>query len=248
MLLFLLRLPFLLAQLLVGLPVVIFFLSPPVRRLQIRGARIDQHVIRLWSASLCRVFGLDIHHQGRLSRTPVLLVANHISWLDIEIIHTRVAAGFVAKEEIRRWPLIGWLAARAGTVFHKRGCNSSADRVVEGMAERLRSGGYVAIFPEGGAHCGSHVRTFHARLLRPAFEEGIEVQPVAIRFSRNGQRISEPAFRPNEHFVGNLLRLLAAPPTRVDIRFGAPLSTRGTTRKRVANLARQQVAEFVDGV
>ena len=97
-------------------------------------------MIRWWSTSLLRVFGMRSVRFGEPLADPVLFVANHTSWLDIELLHSQRAACFVAKAEIAQWPLVGWLAANGGTIFHRRGSNHSLSTVMQVMVERLRGG------------------------------------------------------------------------------------------------------------
>jgi 1-acyl-sn-glycerol-3-phosphate acyltransferase len=102
--------------------------------------------------------------------------------------------------------------ARVGeTVFHQRGSHDSASGVVTAMTERLRAGGRVAIFPEGGILPGEGIKHFHARMFGAAIAGGAPVQPVMLRYSRRGALHHDITFRPREHFLGNFLRLLAQP-------------------------------------
>jgi len=186
---------------------------------------------------------------GELPREPLLIVANHVSWLDIEVVHSQRAACFVAKSEIARWPLIGWLARRAGTIFHHRGSTGSLERVRVSMVERLHAGRSIAIFPEGGIDhtrgIGT-VRTFHARIFQPVMEVPIRVQPVALCYCRNGHLWDGAGFRDEETFVGNFLRLLGEPPLDVEVHFLAPIAADPAAgRKHLANTVREAIAECV---
>src|SRR5690606_36498168 len=126
-----------------------------------------------------------------------------VSWLDIETLHAVRAASFVAKAEIARWPLVGWLAAQAGTIFHKRGDNDSLARVMATMCQRLRAGSSVAVFPEGGTGRGDRLRPFHARIFQVAVDTGVPIQPVAILYGRDGRMDLNVPFRAGEKFLPN---------------------------------------------
>src|SRR6185312_10434245 len=95
-------------------------------------------LVRWWSTGLMRIFGLRAVRVGQPLADPVLFVANHTSWIDIEMLHSQRAACFVAKAEIAGWPLVGWLAASGGTIFHRRGSNHSLAAVMQVMVERLQ--------------------------------------------------------------------------------------------------------------
>ena len=115
-----------------------------------------------------------------------MLVANHVSWIDIFVINAVAPAAFISKAEVRKWPAIGWLAAKNETVFLQRGSRGHA-RIIGGEIGRaLQAGSTVALFPEGTTTDGSHVLHFHAALLQPALDTASPIQPLALRY-RNAQ-------------------------------------------------------------
>ena len=239
---YLLRTPVLLVHLLLGLPLTLLTLLPPLCALRDRhGERFDHRAIRWWSGTLVRIFGLELVRVGEPLRDATLFVANHLSWMDITILHSQRMMCFVAKSEIERWPLVGWLAGRAGTIYHRRGSTESLSSVSQVMVERLRAGLGVGVFPEGGTGPGDHVRTFHARIFQAAIDAGVPAQPVALRFSRDGRYDTTIAFRPRENFLHNFLRVLGDPVTRVEVVFCEPVPTQGEGRRRIAETARARI-------
>ena len=144
------RIPWLLLHILVGTPVVVLCHYRPLKDIRVGGRSLQDVVAIGWSRSVCRIFGLRLDAVGNVPPGPQLIVANHISWIDITVMHSVASMGFVSKAEIRKWPVIGFIASVGGTVFHQRGCRDSASGVAHQMGERLREGGNVAIFPEGG--------------------------------------------------------------------------------------------------
>lgn len=236
------RLPWLAAHLLVSLPLTLLVVTTLGPRFRIRGERLDHRLIRAWSAGLIRVFGFRIAVHGEPLPGAVLLVANHITWMDIEIIHAKRMAHFVAKSEIAGWPIVGWLTTHAGTIFHRRGDPRSLETVQRTMVERLRAGHAVAVFPEGSTGPGDHVRTFHARIFAVCEAAGVPAQPVGLRFVRDGRLTTEPAFRPGESFVANFFRLLGAPRTTAELHFLEPIAVGDGGRRRAASIARDRIA------
>jgi 1-acyl-sn-glycerol-3-phosphate acyltransferase len=135
-----------------------------------------------WSRQLLDALGVRL----RVSGSPIdggLFVANHISWLDIYTINAFAPAAFVAKDEVRRWPLIGWLSAKSETIFLERGSRSAAVRAKEHLVEQLRLRRRVGVFPEGTTSDGSRVQPFHGALFQSAIDAGVRVAPVAIRYT-----------------------------------------------------------------
>jgi len=115
---------------------------------------------------------------------PVLLAANHISWLDIVVIHAARHCRFISKADIQHWPVVGTLATGAGTLYIERESRRDAMRVVHHMAERLSLGQVLAVFPEGTTGDGTHVLPFHANLLQAAIAVNAPIQPVALPVCR----------------------------------------------------------------
>lgn len=143
-----------------------------------------QACIAWWSAKTLSVLGLRLQVQGGFRPGAKLLVANHVSWIDIMAIHAVCAeARFVSKADVQGWPLLNRLVAGAGTLYIERERPRDAVRVVHQMAEALRAGDTVAVFPEGTTGDGHTLLPFHANLLQAAIATATPIQPVALRFS-----------------------------------------------------------------
>jgi 1-acyl-sn-glycerol-3-phosphate acyltransferase len=216
-----------------GLPFTVFF-QYAGRALTVGGRRFSEVTLTWWAATVCRIFGLERSVCGELAAGPLVVAANHISWIDIPLLHSLGAMGFVAKAEISGWPVVGWMARAGDTVFHERGSHDSASGVQAAMIERLQSGGRVAVFPEGGILPGAGIKRFHARLFGPAIETGAGVQPVMLRYSRAGATCEDITFRPDEHFLTNFLRLLAQPRCLAEIHLLAVQAAAGRQRRQLA--------------
>lgn len=204
---------------------------------------------RFWSRWLMAFCGIRVRTSGSpLLSGPVLWVANHVSWIDIFVVNSVRATAFVAKSEIRSWPLIGWLAAGAGTLFIERGQRHAVQAVGEAVQARFAQGAAVGLFPEGTTSEGDTVRPFHASLFEPARAAAVPIQPVVLRFLHHGQRSPLAAFVGEETLAANLWRVLGATGLSVEIEFAAPLSAHhpdGTpiTRLEISKQARTAIAE-----
>ena len=236
------RLPLLLWHMLVDLPLVLLLQNRLIAGLEIGGERLDDRLVRAWSAGLMRVFGFRLRRTGTPLPGATVFVANHVSWVDIIALHSQRMMGFVAKREIAGWPLVGWMAARGETIFHQRGSTESLGGVLHEMLARLRGGRSVGVFPEGRTRDGREVGPFHARIFLAAVEAGAPVQPVALRYGAAGAAQTAVAFRPGEDFVGNFLRLLGEPARIAEVRFLAPIAPGDAEgRRRIAELARDRI-------
>lgn len=239
------RVPLAVLMLLLALPAALLQNGWAARR-RVHGEPLDQRVVRWWTRTALRMIGIRVRKFGTALPDPAMFVANHCSWLDIVVVHTQRAVCFVAKAEIERWPLFGFLAASAGTIFHRRGSTDSLARVMQVMVERMLAGRSVAVFPEGGAAHGATLKIFHARIFQAALDADAPIQPVALRYSRGGINQPQIAFAPGENFIGNVWRLLGDPPLQAEVHFLAPLERRDGGRKQLAQNARAQIAQALD--
>ncbi|MFT3857881.1 MAG: lysophospholipid acyltransferase family protein [Aquabacterium sp.] len=136
-----------------------------------------------WSRQLLRILGIGLHVEGQARPGAKLVVSNHVSWLDIVAINSVVPSRFVSKAEVGRWPLVGRLVTAAGTLYLIRERRRDAMRVLGLMAQALRDGHTVAVFPEGTTGAGHALLHFHGNLLQSAIDAGAPVQPVVLRYS-----------------------------------------------------------------
>jgi 1-acyl-sn-glycerol-3-phosphate acyltransferase len=235
------RLPALLLHVTLGLVLVSLMMGPVGRRLRIGGERGDRWGIRTWSRLMMRCFGMRTTRVGTPLPGAALFVANHVSWIDITLLHSQRVVGFVAKKEIERWPLIGFLASRGGSIFHHRGDNESLHGVMHQMLERLRAGRAIGVFPEGRTCNGQEVNVFHARIFQPAVLAQCLVQPVALKYGPGGAAQTVVAFQKRENFLQNFWRLLGEPPRPVEVHFLEPTAAEGQGRRQLAEVCRERI-------
>ncbi|MBN8489718.1 MAG: 1-acyl-sn-glycerol-3-phosphate acyltransferase [Burkholderiales bacterium] len=207
-----------------------------------------QRRIQWWSAVLLRRAGLTLSVQGAPRPGGALLVANHVSWLDIAAIHAACPqARFVSKADVKRWPLLGWLIAGAGTLFIERERKRDAMRMVHEMAAALQRGETVAVFPEGTTGPGATVLPFHANLLQAAIAVAAPIQPVALRFAEPGQPFSVAAQYIGETtLLQSLWRVLAAQGLSVAVDFLPPQASAHAERRALAATLQQQIQQRLD--
>ncbi len=194
--------------------------------------------VQAWSLDMLRVLGIPLHVEGEApARGPMLLVSNHLSWLDILVMHAARHCRFVSKADVKHWPLIGTLATGGGTLYIEREKRRDAMRVVHHMAESLRSGEIVAVFPEGTTGDGEALLPFHANLIQAAISAHAPVQPVGLRFvdERTGRISIGPLYLGDDTLLTSLWRTLAGPPFVAHVRFGEPQSSEGRDRRQWAH-------------
>ncbi|HSV52117.1 MAG TPA: lysophospholipid acyltransferase family protein [Burkholderiaceae bacterium] len=190
--------------------------------------------VQAWAKEMLRLLGIALAVHGQPPQGgPVLLVANHISWLDIVVMHAARHCRFVSKADVKRWPLIGTLATGAGTLYIERESRRDAMRVVHHMAASLRGGEVLAVFPEGTTSDGVSLLPFHANLVQAAISAQAPVQPVALRFidTGSGQTSLAPCYIGDDTLFGSIWRTLAAPGITAVVRFGQPQQAEGRDRR-----------------
>ncbi|MEA3194214.1 MAG: 1-acyl-sn-glycerol-3-phosphate acyltransferase [Betaproteobacteria bacterium] len=194
---------------------------------------------------MLRRLGVELSVEGTPARTgPMLLAANHISWLDIVVLHASCHCRFVSKADVKRWPLIGTLAAGGDTLFVERRSRRDAMRVMHEMAQALKDGDILAVFPEGTTGDGGTLLPFHANLLQAAISADSPVQPVALQFidGATGTRSRAVSYVGDESLLGSIWRTLCAEGLRADVAYGAPQRAGGRARRAWAEDLRDEIA------
>ncbi|EKZ98486.1 MULTISPECIES: lysophospholipid acyltransferase family protein [unclassified Cupriavidus] len=180
----------------------------------------------------------------------VLVVANHISWLDIFVLNVWCPFRFVAKSEIRAWPLIGWLCVQTGTLFLERGKKRDTHRILHRIAECLGQGDTVCVFPEGTTSDGTAVLPFHANLLQAAVSAKAPVLPVALRYLDTSTRslTLAPAYIGDLSLMDSLNSVLDASPITVQVLSGTEIAPGGWDRRELSGACQMAVGQLLGEV
>ena len=203
--------------------------------------------VQVWSLVLLERLAIKLVVKGSPPITgPMLLVSNHISWVDIAVLHATRHCRFVSKDEIARWPVVSMLAHAADTLYITRESRRDAMRVVHQMAQCLQDGDVLAIFPEGTTGDGSTLLPFHANLLQAAISVNAPVQPVALQFvdAASGQISFAPCYVGDDSLWQSLWRTLCADNVQAVVQFGTPERAQGRDRRAWAADLRQMIAQL----
>jgi 1-acyl-sn-glycerol-3-phosphate acyltransferase len=200
--------------------------------------------IQWWSVKTLRILGIELKAQGQALPAGHLLVANHISWLDIAGVHAVLPqARFVSKADVKHWPLVGALVEGAGTLFIERTSKRDALRVVHQAAAALQAGDCVAVFPEGTTGAGPELLPFHANLLQAAVSTGAPVLPLVLRWYEPGER-----FSPSARFIGDttlaqsLWCIASAEGLGIEVQILPSVMTEGQDRRALAETLRSAIS------
>jgi 1-acyl-sn-glycerol-3-phosphate acyltransferase len=244
------RIAALIALLISGL-LILFSVSLMVPHRQ--RARIRQR----WSRRLLQVCGMRLALHGDLSSQdhvpPRLVVMNHVSWLDIFVLNAFLPVTFVAKSEIRRWPIVGWLVSGTGTIFIERGNRHAVRHVNHEIRRRLSRQEHVAFFPEGTTSSGHDVLRFHTSLFGSVLYDetpavlAATIQPIAIRYFQNAQKSLIPAYIDDDTLVGSILKILGARGLSAELTVLPPVVSLpdGTTRHELAAQLESQLRQAI---
>lgn len=197
-------------------------------------------VVCWWYRRLIPMLGLRVRVVGAPAERA-LLIANHISWLDIPVLGSIGDISFLSKDEIRRWPLIGWMSEQVGTLFIKRGGHQTAE-LIEQIQARVSQGQPVVIFPEGTTSDGRRLRRFHPRLMAPALQPGIDAQPLTIRYGDHAEPDRIAPFIGDDALLPHLWRVLCQPQIGVQVEFLSRVSSVGMDRRALARVCQDQIA------
>ena len=201
-----------------------------------------QRLKRWWLQRIVQIMGGQVTTYGEPAPRGSLLVANHVSWLDIPLLGGQTEVTFLSKSEVQDWPVLGWLAAKSGTLFIERGKRDGAKGASEGIANRLEQQERVLIFPEGTTTDNKNLLPFHARLFAAAVTADAWIQPVAIHYlNAQGQTHTLVPYLTPQTLIQNLWAVLAEPRIFIELHFLPPLDSRSVPRKALAAYSEQQI-------
>ena len=208
---------------------------------------------RRWSRQLLAMLGVRMRYQG-ISSTAAglphgLIVANHISFLDVFVVNAIAPTAFVSKDEIRHWPLIGWLSRNTDTLYLERGSRNAAQRAREHLVTHLSQGKRVALFPEGTTTRGDTVLPFHSALLQSAIDAGTTVTPVVLRYRAiDGSHSTAPAYVDEISLIECLSAIASEKYLYAEVTAHAPLTTADVDRRQLSAHAHRIIAHTLHGL
>lgn len=208
-----------------------------------------RHMLAIrWARDLLSLLAIRVRRRGRAPPRGggAMIAGNHVSWADIFVIGSVRHTRFIAKSEIRDWPLAGWLAEKSGTIFIRRARRHDTARINGLVHDALAGGECVALFPEGTTTEGDRLLKFHSSLFEAAVANGARVFPAAIRYERpDGAPLPELAYVGDLTFAQSLGLVIATRETVVRLAFAEPIETQGLTRQAVAAEAHRRVASLL---
>ncbi|KQY86441.1 1-acyl-sn-glycerol-3-phosphate acyltransferase [Pelomonas sp. Root1444] len=214
------------------------------RRFELLTAVERHQLIQWWSLKTLRLLGIALKCDGQALPAGHLVVANHVSWLDIAAVHAVLPqARFVSKADVKHWPLVGALVDGAGTLFIERASKRDALRVVHQAAAALQAGDCVAVFPEGTTGAGPELLPFHANLLQAAVATEAPVLPVVLRWHEPGERFSTSArFIGDMTLAQSLWRIASARGLGIDVQILPSVAAAGQDRRALGEALRSAIS------
>lgn len=212
------------------------------------GPKRRQALIQRWSRKLLALFRVSLVVHGEAAETKDLagsmLVSNHVSWLDIYAINSWHPPRFVAKSEIRGWPVIGWLCAQTGVLFVERARKRDAHRIMHVIADAMRQGDAICVFPEGTTSNGLQLLPFHANLFQAPVSAAAPIRPLALRYrvAATGELTTIPAYIDDLSLLDSVNAILNGPPLVVEVFVGATVAPEMDRRSLAAHSERAVAA------
>lgn len=219
-------------------------LMPLLRHLSPRHAsHWNERLVLRWNQMVCRILRLNIHVTGQADTGAGLLVANHVSWLDIIAIGSRQPCKFIAKDDVAHWPLVGYLAQGIGTLFIRRGDTLQVAATCETMSWLLHRDQRLILFPEGTTTRGDQVLRFHGKLFQSAQLSQRRVQAIALRYQ--GPSAEWAPFIGDDQFLPHLLSILRLDSIDLKLHYCSGLPA-GLRRDQMARATRLQIREQIE--
>ena len=211
---------------------------------------IRAQITQAWAAKLLRILNITLSiHGARPGKgaKKLFVVTNHVSWLDIFVINAVQPSRFVAKSEIRDWPIAGPLCDAAGTIFVRRAKRSDTARINAEIHDALEQGDAVAIFPEGTTTAGDRLLKFHTSLFEPAVVNSALLAPAAIRYRLdNGERCTASSFVGEITFAQSIGGIIANKKMIAEMTFAPAIETEGLSRREAAIGAEEAIAAILN--
>jgi len=205
----------------------------------------QNRILQNWSRQLLAILNIGILIEGQQpTKAGCMIVANHVSWLDIIVLNAIHPSRFIAKSEVRDWPVIGWLTRRCGTVFIERALRQNASTVNRRIGQLLNHGISIGLFPEGTTTDGKQVGHFHSALIQPAIDAGIRLQPMALRYQENDVEPGSAAVFVGEMTLAqSIWRILRCARQSALVAFTPALITENTNRRVLARAAHEAISQ-----
>lgn len=199
-----------------------------------------------WHQRILQIFGIKVNVYGTATDSATLIVANHFSWLDIHLIGSRLPVRFLSKAEVKDWPVFGWLANRAGTLYIPRGRKSASANAIRIMQQTLCDDQHVVLFPEGTTSDGN-IKRFHGRLMQSAIDAQCLIQPVAIRYpdSKGNPVDAAVLYTGNTSFMESVKNVMAAKNITAELHFLEPINPQNMSPVELASQTEEQIKQLV---
>lgn len=199
-----------------------------------------------WHKRIVGALGVKLKIHGEAVSSAALFTANHLSWLDIHIIGSQLPVRFLSKAEVQHWPIFGWLASKAGTLYIPRGSKNAAGKAIQIMQQSLSNNQHVVLFPESTTSDGT-IKRFHGRLMQSAIDAQCLLQPIAIRYPDSNRVVHDAVlYTGNTTFLQSAKNVMAAKNIIAELYFLEPIDACNKSRDELARYAETQVKALLE--
>ena len=212
----------------------------------------QRRAMKNWSRQLLAILNIGIQIEGQQparGEGGSLMVANHVSWLDIFVLNAIHPSQFIAKSEVDSWPIIGWLCRRSGTIFIERTLRQDTSMINQRVSLLLKQGACIGIFPEGTTTDGKQVGHFHSALIQPAIDAGIRLCPIALRYQdKDGKLENAATFIGDMTLVRSVWQILRCPHHNALVVFNPALMAGSANRRMLSRSAQAAIAQVLQTI
>ena len=212
----------------------------------------QRRIVKTWSRQLLAILNISIQIEGQQptrGEGGCLIVSNHVSWLDIFVLNAIHPSRFIAKSEVRNWPIIGWLCRRSGTIFIERAMRQDAALINQRVSLLLKQGDCIGLFPEGTTTDGKQTGHFHSALIQPAIDAGIKLCPIALRYqNKDGDMEVAASFTGDTTLVQSIWQILRCPHLNALLVFTPALIAANANRRVLARTAQAAIAQVLQTI
>ena len=212
----------------------------------------QRRTLKTWSRQLLTILNIGLRIEGQQftrGEGGCLMVANHVSWLDMFVLNAIHPSMYIAKSEVRNWPVAGWLSRRSGTIFIERATPQNASLINQRVSLLLKQGACIGLFPEGTTTDGRQVGHFHSALIQPAIDAGARMCPIALRYQNDAGKISSTAaFIGDATLVQSIWKILRCRHLNALVVFTPALLAENTNRRMLARTSQDAIAQVLQTI
>lgn len=208
----------------------------------------QKKLMQQWFTQILHIINIEVNIAPQPDKitSPIIFVANHISWLDIPLLGQLFSVRFIAKSEVANWPIISKLATKSGAIFIRRGKASDLKNIAQRSGSILALNENLAFFPEGKTGEGDKMLPIYSGLFQVSLDNNTPVLPMVLSYSDGHYPAQKLPFVGDQSFLSNVWKIVGIDKIKVYIDFGEEIKPEGKSRKQISQEVSRQMEKLLE--